>query len=210
MPTQRVTREIVLLGLFAVLFVAVSLFAHQYKDRLTDIVGAGGVAGAGGFILLTALFVVFVIPLDVAFLIPIGANLWGPVPTAFMSIAGWALGASIAFGVARHFGAPVVGKLIGLERIRAMEKRIPRRNLFVSVIVLRALVSVDILSYALGLFSTMSWSSYVLATAIGVSPFGFYFAYASTLPLWYQIIAVAGAVALATAVVVRYGVQREV
>jgi len=55
----------------------------------------------------------------------------------------------------------------------------------------------------------MSWGSYVLATAIGVSPLGFYFAYAGALPFWYQILAVGIALALAAFGFIRYGGQRE-
>ena len=130
-------KEIASLIILAIVFVAVSFFAHQYKDQLAGIVESGGVFGIAGFIILTALFVIFIIPLDIAFLIPLGASLWGPIPTALMSIIGWTLGASIAFGIARLFGTPMVEKMIGLGRVRAIEKRIPKRNLFLSVIALR-------------------------------------------------------------------------
>ena len=209
MEPKQLFKQVASLVALALVFVAVSYAAQHYKTELAGIVESGGIAGIAGFILLTAVFVVFIIPLDIAFLIPIGANVWGPVPTALMSITGWTLGAAVAFAIARRFGVGVVEKLIGLERIHAVERRIPKRNLFGSVILLRMLVSVDILSYALGLFSTMPWGQYVLATMIGVAPFGFYFAYTGTLPFWYQIAAIAVAVILATVVLVKYGVQRE-
>jgi uncharacterized membrane protein YdjX (TVP38/TMEM64 family) len=206
-PKNLLVKEIASLVVFGLAFVVVSFLAQHYKGQLADIVESGGIVSVGGFVLLTAIFVVFIIPLDIAFLIPIGASLWGPIPTALMSITGWALGASIAFGIARLLGVPIVEKSIGLERIRAVATRIPRHNLFWSVIMLRMLVPVDILSYALGLFSRMTWSSYVLATAIGVSPLGFYFAYAGALPFWYQLLAVVFALALAAVAFVRYGGQ---
>ena len=195
--------------MLAVVFVAASYFAHRYESEISAIVTHGGTASVAFFILLTAIFVIFVIPLDIAFLIPIGAHVWGPMGTACLSIIGWTIGASVAFFIARKFGAPVVEKLIGLKRVRMIESRIPQTNLFVMVVFLRMLVSVDILSYALGLFSRMRWSSYILATAIGVAPFGFYFAYAATLPLWYEVGAVALALLVATGVAWRYGVVRE-
>ena len=195
--------------MFALIFVVVSYLAHRYQGQLASIVEQSGTLGIIGFIFFTALFVVFIIPLDIAFLIPLGANLWGPVPTALMSIAGWVLGASIAFWIARRFGMPVVEKMIGSKRIDAVQNRIPKHNLFWMVVALRMLVSVDILSYALGLFSQMPWQRYVLATAIGVTPFGFYLAYAGTLPFWYQLVAIAVALAIAAIALVRYGVPRE-
>lgn len=202
-------KQITSLVVLAVVFLVVSYFAQRYHAELALIVRSGGALGIIGFILLTAIFVVFVIPLDIVFLIPIGASVFGPIPTALMSITGWVLGSAIAFGIARQFGKPVVERLIGLERIRVVEERIPKRNLFWSVILLRLLVSVDILSYALGLFSDIRWSSYVLATAIGVAPFGFYFAYTGALPLAYRIVSIVIAVLLATVVLIKYGVRRE-
>ncbi|HUY62391.1 MAG TPA: VTT domain-containing protein [Candidatus Paceibacterota bacterium] len=208
-PKGTLHGEIAALLLLAITFIAVSVLAERYHAALATLVTQGGILGVAAYILLTAVFVIFIIPLDIALLIPIGAVAWGPLPTALMSIAGWTLGAAIAFLIARRFGEPVVARLIGLERIRAIESRIPKRNLFWMVVLMRILVSVDILSYALGLFSAMPWRSYVVATAIGVAPFGFYFAYTGALPLWYRVAAVAFAVALATLVILRYGVRRE-
>lgn len=46
-------------------------------------------------------------------------------------------------------------------------------------------VPVDILSYAVGLFVPMSYSAYLAATVLGVTPFAFVFAYSmDTLPLY--------------------------
>jgi len=84
---NRLVKEIASLIVFGLVFVAVSFLAQHYKGPQADIVESGGIVSVAGFILLTAIFVVFIIPLDIAFLIPIGANLWGPVPTALMSIA---------------------------------------------------------------------------------------------------------------------------
>lgn len=202
------TRFIALAALASV-FVIVSIFAHTYKIEIANVVHTGYGLGEIGFIALTALFVVFVIPLDIVFLIPIGVTLWGPIPTALMSITGWVLGATIAFYIARHWGTPTVKTLVGLKRIRAIERSIPKKNLFWSVVTLRLLISVDILSYALGIFTTMPLGAYVLATAIGVAPFGFYFAWAGTLPVTYQILAIIVALTFAVVAFIRYGVFRE-
>ena len=46
---------------------------------------------------------------------------------------------------------------------------------------------VDILSYALGLFTTIKTWKYILATFIGVIPFAFIFSYAGMVNIYYQI-----------------------
>ncbi|OYV27280.1 MAG: hypothetical protein B7W98_02095 [Parcubacteria group bacterium 20-58-5] len=202
-------REILALVLLALAFIGVSIFADVHRAALASVIAQGSVFGVAAYVLLTALFVVFIIPLDLVLLIPIGVVVWGPVWTALLSILGWTLGAAVAFGVARRFGAPVVGRFVPLDRVRAVERRLPRGNRFSMVVFFRMLVSVDLLSYALGLFSDMPLGQYVLATALGVAPFGFYFAYAGALPLAYRIAAILSALALATFVIVRYGVPRE-
>lgn len=200
--------QVGVIGIMATTFVAVSYIARINEPVLTTIVQNGNITGVIGFILLTALFVVFVIPLDIVFLIPLGALVWGPVPTALMSITGWVLGSVVALGIARSFGVPAVEKMIGLKRIRGIEARIPKQNTFWTVVFLRLIIPVDILSYALGLFSTMAWRPYMIATLIGVTPFGFYFSYAGTLPFWYQIAAMSGALVFATAILFKYGTQK--
>jgi len=208
-PKKKFLRQSCILFGLATVFVTISYLARSHQELLTSIVHAGGVMGMIGFIALTAVFVIFVIPLDVVFLIPLGAAAWGPIPTAIMSIAGWTIGSAGAFALARVFGVSLVERLIGLKRIHVVEARIPKQNLFWSVVFLRLAVSVDILSYALGLFSRMPWKQYTLATILGVTPFGFYFAYAGALPFWYQIAAMVIALALATVALLIYKIQRE-
>lgn len=49
-------------------------------------------------------------------------------------------------------------------------------------------VPVDILSYAIGLFASVSLRSYILATFMGITPFAFVFPYAARASLWLQIL----------------------
>jgi len=48
-------------------------------------------------------------------------------------------------------------------------------------------VPVDVLSYALGLFSNISKTRYFLATLIGVTPFAFLFAFVGSVNIFYQL-----------------------
>ncbi len=200
-----------LLGLlaFGVLFGVISAVVRANEVYISSTMHGGGIVSAISFITLTAVFVIFVIPLDIIFLIPIGSTVWGPVPTAFMSIIGWTIGATIAFCIARYMGANVVRLIIGLDRVNAFEKRIPTQNLFWGVVLLRLFVSVDILSYGLGIFSKMPLVQYIVATGLGVTPFGFYFAYAGVLTFWYQIFAIMGAVTISAVVMIKYGLFKE-
>jgi uncharacterized membrane protein YdjX (TVP38/TMEM64 family) len=72
-----------------------------------------------------------------------------------------------------------------LERF---EKTLPEKNIFWTVVMLRLMVPVDVLSYAVGLFSKMKSSTYFWATLLGVIPFAFIFAYTGTLSIWTQFV----------------------
>jgi uncharacterized membrane protein YdjX (TVP38/TMEM64 family) len=172
-------------------FIGVSVLAHAHEAALSKIVGAGGAWGIAGFIVLTAAFTVFLIPLDVSILIPISATVWGPNATALMSTAGWTLGSATAFFLARRFGAPFVEHIAGRVRLHAVEKTtrrmIPKQHLFWWALFMQALLPMDLISYAFGLFTEIGLGPYALATGIGDLVPGFFFAYAGTLPIWYEI-----------------------
>ncbi len=129
-------------------------------------------------------------PLNAMPLIPIASNLWGWFLAAILSIIGWTFGAIIAFSLARQYGLPLVRKFIPHERLIKFEKLIPQKNAFWTIVLLRIAVPVDILSYALRLFTNINLSTYIIATIIGISPFAFIFAYAGALSIKYQIIAI--------------------
>jgi uncharacterized membrane protein YdjX (TVP38/TMEM64 family) len=46
----------------------------------------------------------------------------------------------------------------------------------------------DVISYVLGLFTEMTWTSYALATALGLTPSAFILAYIGKTPRAYDII----------------------
>jgi uncharacterized membrane protein YdjX (TVP38/TMEM64 family) len=140
------------------------------------------------FIVIIAIVVA---PISAIPLLPISSNLWGWFLAAVLSIIGWTIGALIAFEIVKRYGVPLVKKFIPMKKIERIESRVPKQNVFWSVVFLRMVVPVDILSYALGLFSQISRKKYFLATLIGISPFAFVFAYVGRMPIYYQLIALA-------------------
>lgn len=193
----------------ALAFAVASYLTQTHKALLAAALGAGGAVGPVAFVLITALLVVAIIPLDLVFLVPLGIALWGPAATALLSITGWVLGSAAAFAIARRYGRPVVVRVIGAHRVEVLERHVPTTNLFWLVVLLRMCVPVDLLSYALGLSSRLPWRSYILATALGVTPFAFFFAYAGTLPLARQLpVVLAGLAAAALMLFVAQRVAR--
>ena len=140
---------------------------------------------------LVVIISIVIAPVSAMPLLPIASNLWGWFLAAILSIIGWTVGALIAFEISRKYGVPLVKKFVSMKKIESIESHIPKQNIFWSIVFFRMVIPVDILSYALGLFSQISRNKYLLATVIGVSPFAFVFSYAGRMPVYYQIIALA-------------------
>ena len=132
-------------------------------------------------------------------LIPVAVRVWGHVVAALTTTAGWTAGSLIAFLIARRWGYPVVRKITSIERVRAMRRYIPE-NLFWSIVLVRLVLPMDVISYVLGLFTDIGWPTYVAATALGLTPSAFVLAYFGKLSHAYELIALgAGTMAVVTA-----------
>ncbi|MEK6906115.1 MAG: VTT domain-containing protein [Nanoarchaeota archaeon] len=131
---------------------------------------------------------IVVAPVTTLPLISVASNLWGWFNTGILSIIGWTIGSLIAFFLARIYGANIIKKFISIEKVHEIELEIPKEHIFWSVVLLRIIIPVDILSYAIGLFSKMKTREYMLSTIIGITPGAFMFAYLGTIPFLYQLI----------------------
>jgi len=180
-------KEFAALAAIVLIFLAASYFSNYYFANLKNLIGLKSGAGMILYIFIIV-FGVVIAPVSALPFLPVAVVLWGPVLASILSISGWTAGAAIAFGLSRRFGRPLITKIINIKKLEQLEALIPKNNLFGMVIFLRIFLPVDILSYALGLFSNMRWPSYLLATFIGITPFAFAFSYGSTFPLRYQII----------------------
>ncbi len=132
----------------------------------------------GGVILAALMFGATVVaPITLLPAIPMIAPVLGPFITAIACWFGWTMGALFAFWIARHGGRPLIAKLVSLQKLERFENRIPKDAHFGIVFALRLVFPVDLLSYGLGLFSTVSMRTYGLASALGILWFSFAFSY---------------------------------
>lgn len=178
----------------AVLFAASAALSSRADIVFPEWLSRAGAAGPLIYVALNILAVVAA-PLSTLPLVPVATAVWGPTHAALLCIAGWSAGGALAFLLARRFGLPLVARLAGPDRMRAMQDRMPAHNLFLGVLLLRMVVPVDVLSYAVGLLTPMRFAPYLAATVLGVTPFAFVFAYAATVPWQWQTAAVALALA---------------
>ena len=170
-------------GLLAVLlaFLGVSVWLSvdpAVLEPLRELVYAHQHLGYLAYVLLLTIAVVCM-PVTIMPLIPVASELFGPFATAILSVIGWVLGAAIAFLIARHLGRPILERFFDLTPVDRIARSVPANTRFLYIVLLRLTLPVDIVSYALGLTKSVTFSEYLLATSIGVVWFSFAFAYLS-------------------------------
>lgn len=179
--------------LLVALFAAGVFAAQEFQDEIARYLDFG----AAGMLLyvLAGILATVVAPITTAPLIPIATSLWGPVITGILSVISWSTGAVMSFYLARHFGQPLVARVVDLRKISKYERVLGETHLFWNLVFLRMAVPVDVLSYAIGLFTSIKPGIYIVATIIGITPFAFLLPYASQASVGFQL-AVGGAIAV--------------
>jgi len=119
------------------------------------------------------------VPLTAMPLIVPGSAIFEAFLVSVYSIIGWTIGAAVAFLIARHLGKPFLATFFSLERLEKYEQYLSGRVEFWMLVLMRMILPVDILSYAVGILSRISFKKYILATIVGITPFAFVFAYIS-------------------------------
>lgn len=170
-----------------IFFIVVIYASRHYSGLIAEVTKETGSLGMLIYVAVM-IFAVVVAPVATLPLVVVAAAAWGNFLAAILSIVAWIIGAVIAFQLARSFGRPLVAKFVNMKKIEHFEDNIPEENLFWSIVFLRIILPVDVLSYALGLFSTVKFWTYLAATSIGVVPFAFIFSYSGRLPFGYQVI----------------------
>ena len=183
---KNIKSDLAKLLLIVGLFIVAIVLSQYYKDEIAEYLDFG-YWGMLIYVLLATSSTVLA-PINTLPLIPIATTLWGGFISALLSITAWTLGAIIAFILARKFGKPFIEKHYSLEKISRYEKILGNKYVFWNIVFLRIMIPVDILSYAIGLFTSVKLSIYSLATLIGVSPFAFLLAYSANFPPILQLV----------------------
>ena len=179
------TKSFIGILIILILFILSSYFVRENIDFIKGFIG-NNFLGVLIYILISIVAIV-IAPISMMPLVPIAANLWGWFYSGIIHIIGWSIGSVIVFFLSRKYGVPLIKKFISLKKINEFEKKIPKENLFIDLVLLRMIIPIDILSYALGLFSKVKFKTYALTTVIGITPFAFVFSFLGTIPIYYQI-----------------------
>jgi uncharacterized membrane protein YdjX (TVP38/TMEM64 family) len=163
---------ILFIGIVAVSIAGIIQVPEDIATRI------GGHPYIGGSILVGLMFsATIVAPVTLLPAIPMIAPILGPFVTAIACWAGWTLGAIVSFWIARYGGRPLISKFTTLQQLERFEERIPKGSHLYIIFALRLILPVDLLSYGLGLFSTVSIRTYACASGLGILWFSFAFSY---------------------------------
>ncbi len=199
-------RHYIFVGLVFLLILIPFIFPSEWIVATREFIEKAGFL-QGLFFLGIVLFVSTVIaPLNTFSLVPFASMVFGWKITAFVCVIAWTLGAVVAFIFSRHYGKRALSFLKILQETEKYSNRVPEDLSFLSLIFLRMLIPVDILSYAIGLFTNISLFRYTLATAIGVTPFSIIWSYGGEAALSKQYLSLfsAGAVAVLVVLIGRH------
>lgn len=109
-------------------------------------------------------------------LIPIAVLEWGPWWTASLLLAGWVVGAALSFWLGRDARTLILRHFPSVQRHAGIDRLIHPQHRMGSLILLRMTFPVDVLSYALGLFSrSTTLLENATSTALGAAPFALMF-----------------------------------
>ena len=172
--------------LILIVFILVSYFLQtnmEFFEKNLDL----GIFGIFLYVFITV-FATVVAPISAIPLLPVAVFLWGWFYAAILSVIAWTIGSVIAFIIARKYGISIIKKFISLDKISYYESFIPKKDLFLGIILMRIFLPVDLLSYLLGIFSKVNLRTFTLATFIGVIPFAIILSYVGSLPILYQLV----------------------
>ena len=180
-----------------VLFAAAMVLVRQFAAPIQAVVSEHSHLGIVVFVASSALAVLMPLLTNLP-LLPVAVLAWGPWWTAWLLLLGWVAGAALSFWLGRHARAAILRRFPSVSRHADIDRLIDPRHRLASLIVLRMTFPVDVLSYALGLFSRhTTLADNALSTALGAAPFALLFA-------WFPALSVPAQVALFVASVLAF------
>ena len=181
---SNTTKKLILSTVLVVgLFFVAEIVAHLYSEEIAHTIQGHSKMSIVFFVLMAAVAVIIPVWSNM-FLLPFGVIAWGAFTTALLCILGWWIGSLTSFALARSYKDLLIQKYPSLSNHQFVDSLISGKHQSLSLIFLRMTLPVDVLSYALGLFSKkVSWEENALTTLVGITPFAFIFSYVGELSL---------------------------
>ncbi|HRZ85276.1 MAG TPA: VTT domain-containing protein [Candidatus Paceibacterota bacterium] len=187
MKKEKINSAIKIFVIIAI-FIITSYIAQSESELLKSYIKDSFI----GMIIYIFILIVFSIiaPINEIVLMPIATASWGWFIAGILTLTGWTIGSAAVFFLSRKFGVPIIKKFIPISKMHKYEKFMPKEHLFIGIIFLRLAIPIDLVSYAIGLFTNIKFWPYFFATIIGFMPLAFFIAYIGTLPVYIQVISI--------------------
>lgn len=164
-----------------VLFAAGIWLARHFAAPISQALASHSVLGIGVFFVSSAVAVLLPMLTNLP-LLPMAVLAWGPWFAALILLLGWITGAGLSFVLGRHARDMIQRHFPSVQRHAEIDRLIHPQHRLLSLVMLRMTFPVDVLSYALGLFSrNTSLLENLISTALGGAPFAILFALFPTL-----------------------------
>lgn len=169
-------------GLGVVLLFGVGLWlTRHYADPLRDALDTHAALGVVVFFVSSVVAVLAPMLTNLP-LMPLAVLVWGPAWAGAILLAGWIVGAALSFTLGRHARRLILQRFPSVQRHAGIDRLIDPGHPLRSLILLRMTFPVDVLSYALGLFSRRTTlAQNIVSTTLGAAPFAVLFALFPTL-----------------------------
>ena len=174
MPQRFSARNVVFAGI-VLIFVAAAIFfysridlAQAYLNKLS----LHPYLGFGAYSLLTFLGIIFA-PLSSAFLTPVAVELWGWLPTFWVTIFVWQIGSMADFLLARFLGNRFVRHFYQHPKINSLQSLHEARQGMLFLLLAYFFLPIDFFSYTLGLARVSFWRHFWLMWLVGITPWVF-------------------------------------
>lgn len=175
------------LGLAALLLWLMWMLGGLLAPRLAQAMQGHETLAAWLFLASSALAVVLPLLSNLP-LVPAAVQLWGLGWTAAALLAGWTLGSWLAFVLGRLVRHGWLKHAPGLRQATDVDRWIHPRHPVASLVLLRMAFPIDVLSFALGVFSAQTTAArLLLSTLIGAAPFAVLFAWLPQLRWTWQL-----------------------
>ena len=172
-----------------VLFGIGAVLAREFALPIQNVLAAHTRLGMVVFVVTSVLAVLLPMLTNLP-LLPLAVLAYGPWWTALLLLLGWVGGAALSFWLGRHARDTILRHFASVQRHADIDRMIHPRYRIASLVVLRMTFPVDVLSYALGLFSrSTTLVENMVSTAIGGAPFALLFA-------WFPALSAGGQVAV--------------
>lgn len=187
MKTKDILWMVVFFGIIFGLYVLASFIVKQNVNPAIILRHNYALTISIFFILAVIDVVGITIPVLVPFM-PVFASAYGSLLTGIIASLGWTTGGILAFFIAKKYGCWVITRLLSKKRITDLSKLIPKKHLFWFVVFARIFLPLDVVSYYLGIFTSIKFRTYLLAYLVGVVPVAFFLAYVGSLTIFQETV----------------------